>query len=96
MALFHDFSSEFPLLWHPFDESSCSNLSVYDFIQYRSLSEKTCLQQAGPRRGIESVVGEILLREGSRRTSRVEEEETLQGQKEGDEVGRMEDIDFWV
>ena len=40
------------------------------------------------------MVGEILLREGSRRTSRVEEEETLQGQKEGDEVGRMEDIDF--
>ena len=29
---------------------------------------------------------EILLREGSRRTSRVEEEETLQGQKEGDEA----------
>ena len=35
------------------------------------------------------MVGEILLREGSRRTSRVEEEETLQGQKEGDEVGRI-------
>ena len=47
------------------------------------------MQQAGPRRGIESVVGEILLREGSRRTSRVEEEETLQGQKEGDEVGQI-------
>ena len=32
------------------------------------------------------MVGEILLREGARRTSRLDEEETLQGQKEGDEV----------
>ena len=44
------------------------------------------MTQTGPRRGIESVVGEILLREGARRTSRLDEEETLQGQKEGDEV----------
>ena len=35
------------------------------------------------------MVGEILLREGARRTSRLDEEETLQGQKEGDEVRSM-------